>query len=402
MGANWNFPSLKMTSKKDILSRYKSNPVNIYQGINNGNGKKKKGNAKYQQLMIIDDDNDFVGDADNDELNVDRNVSIWATGKARNLEREEDEMEEAAMEVFVDHEENFKTAFTSSNWNTIADGNRPIESRGREMARSRSSPSPSPSSAKRSSPSPSPSSRRKSPSMSLSPSRKVRRPSPSPSPRNKSRKSSDRAESHKASIKMSDGTLSGLQSGQAIKKQIDDQRATENRALESSIPSSAQQTVYRDTKTGKKVDIEAKKQELLNLQSLKKVKEQKEKDWGRGLIQTQQELAEKHRLLEEEKRGLAVYADDNEQNQVLKEKVRWGDAMAGRVSNSSESKKIKKSGKRAVYQGPAPTPNRYSIPPGYRWDGVDRSNGFELKVFRSKHQFAEVRKEYDRWAMEDM
>ena len=60
------------------------------------------------------------------------------------IEREEDEMEEAAMEVFVDHEENFKTAFTSSNWNTIADGNRPIESRGREMARSRSSPSPSP------------------------------------------------------------------------------------------------------------------------------------------------------------------------------------------------------------------------------------------------------------------
>lgn len=54
------------------------------------------------------------------------------------------------------------------------------------------------------------------------------------------------------------------------------------------------------------------------------------------------------------------------------------------------------------YNGPAPAPNRYGIQPGYRWDGVDRSNGFEKKYFHSKSERGALDQEAYKWSVEDM
>lgn len=55
-----------------------------------------------------------------------------------------------------------------------------------------------------------------------------------------------------------------------------------------------------------------------------------------------------------------------------------------------------------LYKGPAPEPNRFGITPGYRWDGVNRGNGFEKKYFQSISARKAVSAEAYKWSTEDM
>ena len=87
---------------------------------------------------------------------------------------------------------------------------------------------------------------------------------------------------------------------------------------------------------------------------------------------------------------LARGKDDEELNREMKEARRWNDPMAQFLEPDEAPRAAGRSGKgagrgasrRPVYKGACP-PNRYGIRPGYRWDGVDRGNGFEAERFKA-------------------
>ncbi|XP_057640768.1 BUD13 homolog [Chionomys nivalis] len=159
------------------------------------------------------------------------------------------------------------------------------------------------------------------------------------------------------------------------------------------------ETVFRD-KSGLKTNLK-----LERLEQRRKA-EDSERDelyaqWGKGLAQSRQQQQNVEDAMKEMQKPLARYIDDEDLDQMLREQEREGDPMANFIKkNKAEENKHKKA--RPRYNGPAPPPNRFSIWPGYRWDGVDRSNGFEQKRFARLASKKAVEELAYKWSVEDM
>ncbi|KAF5382184.1 hypothetical protein D9615_004373 [Tricholomella constricta] len=158
----------------------------------------------------------------------------------------------------------------------------------------------------------------------------------------------------------------------------------------------AQETVYRDP-SGKRIDTKAARAEAARLKREREEKEAQKMEWGKGLVQREEK--EMQRLEMEKQRGkqFARRADDADLNEELKAKELWNDPAAAFLT------KMKTKGPRKPeYNGPPPPPNRFGIKPGYRWDGVDRGNGFEKKLFQSKNERKRRGLESYQWSVDDM
>ncbi|XP_051044206.1 BUD13 homolog [Phodopus roborovskii] len=135
------------------------------------------------------------------------------------------------------------------------------------------------------------------------------------------------------------------------------------------------ETVFRD-KSGRKRNLKLELREQRRKAEKDSERDELYAQWGKGLAQSRQQQQNVEDAMKEMQKPLARYIDDEDLDRMLREQEREGDPMANFIKkNKAKENKHKKV--RPRYSGPSPPPNRFSIWPGYRWDGVDRSNGFE-------------------------
>ncbi|KAI0846759.1 Pre-mRNA-splicing factor of RES complex-domain-containing protein [Daldinia vernicosa] len=197
-----------------------------------------------------------------------------------------------------------------------------------------------------------------------------------------------------AVMMMSDGTHAGLQSASAVAAQLEARRRAEREEYEreeggrhkkGSKGGGEVETIYRDA-TGRRVDVSMKRAELRREAAEAAAREAAKTEALRGEVQVEAARRRREELEDAKVMTVARHADDVDMNREMKEQVRWGDSMARFIepkgAGDGGGGKTRKVKGKPIYQG-AWTPNRYGIRPGYRWDGVDRGNGFEAERFKA-------------------
>ncbi|VDK52966.1 unnamed protein product [Gongylonema pulchrum] len=141
----------------------------------------------------------------------------------------------------------------------------------------------------------------------------------------------------------------------------------------------------RETKEDReKKEREAKKQQELD---------DKYKKWNKGLRQIERRVEELNEMARVAQEDFARHVDDEAMNEYMKKQLLEKDPMLIYMKKKKEKTDSKSGVVYPKYTKSWP-PNRFSIAPGYRWDGVNRSNGFEDKIAEVANRKAAQNAEY--------
>ena len=168
-------------------------------------------------------------------------------------------------------------------------------------------------------------------------------------------------------------------------------------------------TVFRD-KEGNVLDMQKELREQREYAKRRKEAEEAERIvWATGKKQREEARKKREQLKEAASAPFSRFEDDSKLDELRRREGRDGDPMAAYMEATGQAMSGEagagnggSSAGKPQYRGPLPPPNRFGIRPGYRWDGVDRGNGFEQRLY-SKGNAAKASEE-DRYAfaVEDM
>ncbi|KAL0117335.1 hypothetical protein PUN28_010292 [Cardiocondyla obscurior] len=199
-----------------------------------------------------------------------------------------------------------------------------------------------------------------------------------------------------------DGKTAGFQAANALREETETykrQEAEQFSKLSKELTGEGQATIVRD-KTKRKRNSEADAAEKREQEAKQREIDEKYAKWGKGLKQVEDHEEKLKSDLYEMNKPLARYADDADLDKELREQEREGDPMLKYI----KEKQIKQ-GKRKPdppqYQS-SYAPNRFGIRPGHRWDGVDRSNGYEKKWFEAQNAKVALQEDAYKWSTADM
>jgi len=195
-----------------------------------------------------------------------------------------------------------------------------------------------------------------------------------------------------------DGKKAGLQHARDLKEELEIIRKKERKKLDGlsdEISGRNAETKVR----GRLAEKERKEAEEKAKKEVPDEVKDKYKTWNKGVSQVEAAARKVEDDLHEMKKSFARGVEDEDRERLLKEQEHADDPMLQYM----RKKKAKLEGKKRkypVYMGPQPPPNRFKILPGYRWDGVDRSNGFEAKLMVRDSNKRALEEETYRWNQE--